>query len=55
MEVTLMPDELLQIAALLTRVENDPDLEFEDIECITIEDNAVSIYFKDQKKLKAAS
>ena len=54
MEVTLTPDELIQITALLTRVENDPDLEFKDIECMVIEDNAVSIHFRDQKKLKEA-
>jgi len=54
MEVTLEPSELLQIGALLKAVERDPDLEFKDIECLVIEDNAVSIHFKDQKKLKEA-
>lgn len=55
METKIEPDELKQIAFLLQRVERDPDLEFKDIEHIIIGDNAVSIYFKDQLKLKAES
>lgn len=54
MEVTLEPDEILQIAALLRAVERDPDLTFKDIDRFVIEDNAVSIYFRDNKKLKEA-
>ncbi|MBA7492028.1 hypothetical protein ES702_02577 [subsurface metagenome] len=52
METKIEPDELLQIAALLNAVERDPDLDFNDIECIIIGDNAVSIYFKDNQTLK---
>ena len=55
MEVILEPHELLQIAALLRAVERDPQLEFKDIDRIVIEDNSVSIYFKDKQKLKAAN